>query len=174
MTDAPPFLEVSDLVKEFRVWGRGSRAVLRAVDGVSLSVPKGRVLGIVGESGSGKSTLARCILRLTEPTAGRVVLGGTDVTAVRGRELRRLRRRMQIVFQDPYASLDPRMTVGAIIEEPLRVHRVDDDRAKRVGELLELVGLERRHANRYPHEFSGGQRQRVGIARALEIGRAHV
>lgn len=164
-----PVLEVTDLVKEFPVRGRRGRAVVRAVDGVSLTLERGRSLAVVGESGSGKSTLARCILRLVEPTAGRIVLDGVDLAGVSRAELRKLRRRIQMVFQDPFSSLDPRMTVGACIAEPLAIHRVPGDRAARVAELLALVGLEAAHVNRYPHEFSGGQRQRIGIARALAL-----
>ncbi|MFM7223920.1 MAG: ABC transporter ATP-binding protein [Actinomycetota bacterium] len=161
------FLEVSDLVKEFPV--RASRAVVRAVADVSFTLGRGRSLGIVGESGSGKSTLVRCVLRLLEPDSGRVVLDGVDLTRASRGDLRRQRRKMQIVFQDPFSALDPRMTVGAIVAEPLLIHRVPGDRAARVAELLRLVGLDADHVNRYPHEFSGGQRQRVGIARALAL-----
>ena len=136
---------------------------------MSLHIDKGETLGLVGESGSGKSTVARCILRLTEPTSGSVVFDGVDLTSLDRRQLRNRRRDMQIVFQDPMASLDPRMTVSAIIAEPLHIHRTTDDIPARVGDLLELVGLNPEHGNRYPHEFSGGQRQRIGIARALAL-----
>ena len=167
-------LEVTDLEKVFPIVRGGAlrRTVgaIRAVDGVSLEIAAGETLGLVGESGSGKSTLARCVLRLLEPTAGRVVFDGRDVLACDRRQLRRLRRDMQIVFQDPYRSLDPRMTVEQLIAEPLDVHGLAATRAARrarVAELLALVGLEPGHAARYPRAFSGGQRQRIGIARAL-------
>ncbi len=144
---------------------------VQAVDGVSLGVRSGETVGLVGESGCGKSTVARAILRLVEPTGGRVVFDGTDMTTLRGGELRSMRRRMQMIFQDPYASLNPRMTVGSMIAEPIRVHGLASrrDAARRVTELLGLVGLPGRALNRYPHEFSGGQRQRIGIARALAV-----
>ncbi|MFN2389755.1 MAG: ABC transporter ATP-binding protein [Actinomycetota bacterium] len=167
-------LRVEDLVKIFPVTRgaviRRTVGLARAVDGVSFSLPRGQTLGLVGESGCGKSTIARCVLRLIEPTSGRIYLDGTDVLALGPRELRRLRRRMQIVFQDPHGSLNPRMTVEDLIAEPLHWHRLVTDRraaARRVAELLELVGLSPEHARRYPHKFSGGQRQRIGIARAL-------
>jgi oligopeptide/dipeptide ABC transporter ATP-binding protein len=146
--------------------------VLRAVDGVSFAVAPGETLGLVGESGCGKTTTARLILRAIEPTAGRVLFEGEDLTALRPRDLLPFRRRAQIVFQDPYASLNPRMTVARIVGEPLRVHRVvaGAEVEGRVRDLLEMVGLQAEHAARYPHELSGGQRQRVGIARALAVG----
>jgi oligopeptide/dipeptide ABC transporter ATP-binding protein len=144
---------------------------VRAVDGVSLEVRRGETLGLVGESGCGKSTYARAVLRLLDSTSGRVWFDGQDVTTVSGDALRRLRRRMQMIFQDPYASLNPRMTIGSMLAEPLRVHGIarGADARKRVQELIEMVGLPRNAVNRYPHEFSGGQRQRAGIARALAV-----
>jgi len=164
-------LEVRGLHKWFPVRGgllNRVRAQVQAVQDVSFSIQQGEILGLVGESGSGKSTLGRSILRLTEPTGGSVLFEGRDVLAMRGSELRGLRRRMQIVFQDPFASLDPRMTVEAIIGEALAIHRLKPG-ADRVGELLELVGLSPDQRKRYPHQFSGGQRQRIGIARALAV-----
>jgi oligopeptide/dipeptide ABC transporter ATP-binding protein len=142
---------------------------VKAVDDVSFSVNEGETLGIVGESGCGKSTTGRAILRLTKPTEGDVIFQGQNLSALKGPGLRKIRRDMQIVFQDPYASLNPRMTVGSILEEPLKIHGLaaGTDRKRRVKELLDIVGLSEHHYNRYPHEFSGGQRQRIGIARAL-------
>ncbi len=150
-----------------RLWGGGE--VVKAVDGVDLTVRRGRTLGLVGESGSGKTTVGRTLLRLIPATAGRVVFDGQDVFALPARAMTRLRRRMQIIFQDPASSLDPRMTIGHIVAEPLKVHfsMRRRQRRQRVNELLRRVGLAEEYANRYPHEFSGGQRQRVGIARAL-------
>lgn len=166
-----PILDVNGLVKYFTVkTSRGVRAyknVVQAVSGVSFSVRPGETLGLVGESGSGKTTVGRCVLRLVEPTAGSVRFQGEELVGMRPDRLRQLRRDMQIVFQDPYASLDPRLTVGTSIAEPLEVQKIPGDHQARVKELLELVGLSPDHSRRFPHEFSGGQRQRIGIARAL-------
>ena len=144
---------------------------MRAVDGVSLDVYRGETLGLVGESGCGKSTFARAVIRLVDATDGRIEFDGTDVTSLKGDALRRMRRRMQMIFQDPYASLNPRMTIGSMLAEPLKVHRIASGRqaARRAQRLIEIVGLPRNAINRYPHEFSGGQRQRAGIARALAV-----
>jgi peptide/nickel transport system ATP-binding protein len=144
---------------------------VRAVDGVSFSLSEGETLGLVGESGSGKSTTGYCVLQLLRPTAGSIRFLGRELTELSFRDLRGLRKEMQIVFQDPYSSLDPRLTVEQIVVDPLEVHRVGDrlSRRLRVSELLELVGIDPGHAHRYPHEFSGGQRQRIGIARALAL-----
>jgi oligopeptide transport system ATP-binding protein len=165
---------VRDLVKYFPInAGVFSRHVadVRAVDGVDLTIRQGETLGLVGESGSGKTTAGRVILRLTPATAGTIVFRGRDITKLAGSELRALRKEMQIIFQDPYASLNPRMTVGDIITEPLEIHKIARGKAaeERCQELLKMVGLQPYHANRYPHEFSGGQRQRVGVARALAV-----
>jgi oligopeptide/dipeptide ABC transporter ATP-binding protein len=168
-----PLLHVHDLVKEFPIKaGFFSRQIgsVKAVSGVSFDVPKGQTLGLVGESGCGKSTTGRLVLRLIEATSGEVDFDGQDVLKLRGSDLRALRRKMQIVFQDPYASLDPRMTVSAIISEPMRIHRTKSlNITARVKELMERVGLNADHVNRFPHEFSGGQRQRIGVARALAL-----
>jgi oligopeptide transport system ATP-binding protein len=162
-------LRVEGLAKHFPA--RGGKGVVRAVDGVSFEVQSGETLGIVGESGCGKSTLARTLLRLIKPTAGAIEFDGTDLCALDQRALRAMRREMQMIFQDPFASLDPRLKIGAIVAEPLVIHRIGNrvSRRKAVAELLETVGLEAAAAERYPHEFSGGQRQRVGIARALAL-----
>ena len=166
-------LEVRHLVKEFGRRGtllrRGS--IVRAVDDVSFSIDEGETFGLVGESGSGKTTTGRCILRLIEPTSGEVRFKGEDVLAFSSSRLRQARRDMQIVFQDPYSSLNPRMRAGSIVEEPLIIHRMGSkaERRARVSELFELVGLDPGQAARYPHQFSGGQRQRIGLARALAL-----
>ena len=170
-----PLLRVTNLVKNFPVRGGfwpGAAEQVHAVDRVSFEIAAGETLGLVGESGCGKSTTGRCILRLTEPTAGEIWFDGRDVTALSGAALRALTRDMQIIFQDPYASLDPRMTIGAIIGEALIIHRLAKSPRQfeeRIVELLETVGLGADQMRRYPHEFSGGQRQRIGIARALAV-----
>jgi oligopeptide transport system ATP-binding protein len=175
MTMVEPLLKVDSLVKHFPVKaGMFARATefVRAVDGVSFHIDAGQTLGLVGESGCGKSTTGRCILRLIEPTSGTVAFEGRNVTAMGEDELRRLRRDVQIIFQDPYSSLNPRMTVGAIVGEALTIHALAANAREyedRVVELLETVGLAADHMRRYPHEFSGGQRQRIGIARALAV-----
>jgi ABC-type oligopeptide transport system ATPase subunit len=169
-------LEVRHLVKHFvrrqGLWRRPS--TVAAVDDVSFSIEEGEMFGLVGESGSGKSTTGRCILRLIEPTAGEVLFRGENVLRLSKSRMRLARRHMQIVFQDPFSSLNPRMRVGDIVEEPLIIHRLGNrtERRARVAELFELVGLEPGHLTRYPHEFSGGQRQRIGIARALALNPA--
>ncbi len=150
---------------------------IKAVDGISFDLYKGETLGLVGESGCGKSTTGRAILQLYRPTAGKVIFEGKELTTMKGSELRRMRRRMQMIFQDPYASLNPRMTVGSIIAEPLEVHNIGGsrkERQERVQELLKIVGLNPYFINRYPHEFSGGQRQRIGVARALALNPAFI
>ena len=171
-----PLLEVHNLTKRFpihRATGPFTQVTdeVRAVDGVDLTVDAGETLGLVGESGCGKSTLGRCLLRLLEPTGGTIAFDGQDLRALAPESLRKARREMQIVFQDPFASLNPRMTIGAILEEPLRVHKIVPAQGLRaeVARLLGQVGLPLAAATRYPHEFSGGQRQRVGIARALAL-----
>ncbi len=167
-------VEVKNLKKHFPtgegLFGAGSDTV-KAVDDVSFTIRRGETFGLVGESGCGKSTTGRCMLRLIEPTSGEVRFDGQDLLSLDSKELRTLRREMQIIFQDPYSSLNPRMQVGEIIAEPLVIHRVGNrsKRRERVAELLGLVGLKSEHADRYPHEFSGGQRQRIGIARALAL-----
>jgi len=163
-----PLVEIIDLKKYFPA---SHKQVVRAVDGISFTIQRGETLGLVGESGCGKTTVGRLILRLIEPTSGEIRFDGRDLLAISRGEMRALRRRMQIIFQDPYSSLNPRMKVGAIIAEPLEIHRVGDrrERKDRVAELLRVVGLDPDYANRYPHQFSGGQRQRLGIARALAL-----
>jgi oligopeptide/dipeptide ABC transporter ATP-binding protein len=162
-------VEVRDLFKHFAI--EGSDDVVRAVDGVSFSIFRGETLGLVGESGCGKSTVGRCILRLIEPTAGKVSFAGRDVLSLGKADLRELRREMQIVFQDPYASLNPRMRVEDIVGEPLVIHKIGTkaERRDRVADLLRRVGLDPTYSKRYPHEFSGGQRQRIGVARTLAL-----
>jgi len=175
MTDAGPLLEVTDLVKHYAVRGgvlRRRIGTVHAVDGVSFSLSTGETLGLVGESGCGKSTVARSVLRLIEPSSGAIRLDGTDITRLGKTALRPHRRSMQIVFQDPFASLNPRMTAGDIVGEPLEVHGLATGQRKRdrVGELFEQVGLRPDQMKNYPHQFSGGQRQRICIARALSLG----
>jgi peptide/nickel transport system ATP-binding protein/oligopeptide transport system ATP-binding protein len=169
-------LKVTNLVKNFELrvnnGARRKKRIVQAVTNVSFSVGKGQTLGLVGESGSGKTTVGRCVLRLIEPTSGNVEFEGQDLGSLQFEEMRALRRKMQIVFQDPFASLDPKMTVGASISEPLIVQDVPGDHSDKVIELLELVGLSADHAQRFPHEFSGGQRQRIGVARALALNPA--
>jgi peptide/nickel transport system ATP-binding protein/oligopeptide transport system ATP-binding protein len=173
---AEPLLRVRGLVKHFPidrgVMFRRNVGAVHAVDGIEFDVMRGETFGIVGESGSGKSTTARLIARLLDPTAGEVRFEGRDITALHGAGLKPVRRELQMVFQDPYSSLNQRKTIGSIVAEPLLIHRVEPDRAARkraVQELMDTVGLNPEHYNRYPHEFSGGQRQRVGIARALAL-----
>jgi oligopeptide/dipeptide ABC transporter ATP-binding protein len=175
VTAGTPLVSVRGLRKHYPLragFFGGSRLAVRALDGVDLTVRAGETLGIVGESGCGKSTLGRCVLRLTEPTAGEVWFDGQNLLALSARDMRRMRREMQIIFQDPYASLNPRMRVGAIVAEGIEIHRLarGAEKRRRVEELLDKVGLSPEHYDRYPHEFSGGQRQRVGIARALAVG----
>ncbi len=163
-----PLVEITDLKKHFPA---SHKQLVRAVDGVSFTIKRGETLGLVGESGCGKTTVGRCILRLIEPTSGEIRFDGSNLAELGRGELRDLRRRMQIIFQDPYSSLNPRMKVGAIVSEPLEIHGVGrhEERRERVVELLRVVGLDPDYANRYPHQFSGGQRQRIGIARALAL-----
>ena len=170
----PPVLEVRNLKKHFPIrkgFLQRTAGHVYAVDGVSFSIRDGETLGLVGESGCGKSTVGRAILRLIEPTGGAILLDGRDITHLKKAELRPYRRQMQIIFQDPFSSLDPRMSAGDIVAEPLRVHRVGDraDVRKKVAQLFERVGLRNSQMDSYPHQFSGGQRQRIGIARALAL-----
>lgn len=169
-----PLLEVNHLTKYFPIKkGLFNRTVghVKAVDGLNFTIFKGETLGLVGESGCGKSTTGRTLLQLLRPTTGEIKYEGRNMVGLPPEELRRLRKDMQMVFQDPYASLDPRMTVGELIAEPLDIHQAASgkERARRIDELLEIVGLNSRYADRYGHEFSGGQRQRIGIARALAL-----
>ena len=169
-----PLIEVRDLVKVFPIKGgvlQRTVAQVRAVDGVNLRVRRGETLGLVGESGCGKTTIGRLLLRLLEPTSGQILFDGQDITRLRGPALKPFRRRMQIIFQDPFASLDPRSPIGESIGDGLRIHGMGNaaERRKRVQRIMNLVGLQDYQARRYPHEFSGGQRQRVGIARALVL-----
>jgi oligopeptide transport system ATP-binding protein len=165
---APPLLTIRGLMMHFPA-DRGG--VIRAVDGVDLDIAAGETLGLVGESGCGKSTLGRCLLRLYKPTAGTIEYDGRNLARLSSREMRPYRRHLQMIFQDPYASLNPRMTVEDLVAEPLEIHRMGPSRGvrRRVQELMQLVGLDPRYIRRYPHEFSGGQRQRIGIARALAL-----
>ncbi|HEX6728732.1 MAG TPA: dipeptide ABC transporter ATP-binding protein [Pyrinomonadaceae bacterium] len=166
---ASTLVSVRDLVKHFPV--EGSDDVVRAVDGVSFEIFAGETLGLVGESGCGKSTVGRCLLRLIEPTSGRITFEGTNLLSLGQKEMRAIRREMQIIFQDPYASLNPRMKIGDIVGEPLVIHNQGskNERRQRVAELLRRVGLDPDYMNRYAHEFSGGQRQRIGVARTLAL-----
>lgn len=171
-----PFIDVRDLKMHFPIKAGGlfqrNIGTIRAVDGASFFIRKGETLGLVGESGSGKTTIGRCLLQLHRPSSGEVYFDQHNLCRIKGSKLRHMRRRMQIIFQDPYSSLNPRMTAGNIIGEPLKVHKLSknrEDYAQQVGELLELVGLNKHMADRFPHEFSGGQRQRIGIARALAV-----
>ena len=175
MNQTPELISIRDLKVHFPVPGRGlfgrSKQMVKAVDGVNLEVRQGETLGLVGESGCGKTTLGRAILRLTEPTSGQIVFRDQDLAALSNSQMRGLRRKLQIIFQDPYASLNPRMTVGQIIGEPLDTFDLATgaDKQRRIQALMEMVGLSPRLRKRYPHEFSGGQRQRIGIARALAV-----
>lgn len=162
-------VQVRDMVKHFPV--DNSDDVVRAVDGISFDIFSGETLGLVGESGCGKSTVGRCLLRLYEPTSGEIWFEDTDITTLGNKDLQKLRREMQIIFQDPYASLNPRLSIQSIVSEPLKIHGIGDKNTRKemVADLLQKVGLDPRYMSRYPHEFSGGQRQRIGIARALAL-----
>jgi len=170
-TSDGPLISVVDVVKHFPTGSGFSREVVRAVDGVTFDIAKGETLGLVGESGCGKSTLGRVIMQLHPATSGSIKFEGRELTTMKGNELRQVRQRMQIIFQDPYASLNPRMAIGDIVAEPLKNFSIGNKRAreKRVKEIMGVCGLNPDFANRYPHEFSGGQRQRIGIARALVL-----
>jgi oligopeptide/dipeptide ABC transporter ATP-binding protein len=174
MTDSEPLLRAEGVVKKFPQRHGGRKAMVTAVDGVSFEVRAGETLGIVGESGCGKSTLGRCLVRLTDLSDGRVIFRDQDITSLSRRRLRPIRSQLQLIFQDPYASLNPRRRVADIVAEPLRVHGYGDEKAiqRRIGELFDLVKLDPSSGVRYPHEFSGGQRQRIGIARALALNPA--
>ncbi len=170
----PPLVEVRDLVKHFPIRGgilQRTIGMVQAVDGVSFDVRRGETLGLVGESGCGKTTVGRLLLRIIEPTSGTIRFDGIDLTAIKGAALKPYRRRIQIIFQDPYSSLDPRAPIADSIGEGLRVHGLGSpaERREKVSQMMDLVGLQPYHARRYPHEFSGGQRQRIGIARALVL-----
>jgi oligopeptide transport system ATP-binding protein len=175
MTGTAPLVQVQNLVKHFPIrkgfFSSGETGVVRAVDDITFTVGRGETLGLVGESGCGKSTTGRLMLRLIEPTAGAIKYEGVDIARLAPRQMRERRRELQIIFQDPFSSLNPRMTVESIITEPLIIHSIGTSasRRERAHELLDVVGLARSYANRYPHEFSGGQRQRIGIARALAL-----
>ena len=170
---ADPMIRVENLVKQFHVKSGpfGKKGVVHAVNGVTLTIWRGETVGLVGESGCGKSTLGRTILKVYEPDSGRIFCGGAEITNLDHRQMQPYRQRMQMIFQDPYASLNPRFTVGELIAEPMKIYKLCDgkERAERVQQLLETVGLKPDHIRRYPHEFSGGQRQRIGIARALAL-----
>ena len=168
-TEKSELLNVRNLVKHFPI--DNSLDVVKAVDGVSFDIKSGETLGLVGESGCGKSTVGRCLLRLHEPTSGEVLFEGKNIVGLPNREMQTLRREMQIIFQDPYASLNPRLSILSIVSEPLKIHGIGNkkEQAERVGDLLKKVGLDPNYMRRYPHEFSGGQRQRIGIARALAL-----
>lgn len=171
---ADPILELKDLKVHFQVGGGflQKKDTVKAVDGISLSIYPGETFGLVGESGCGKSTTGRAIVKINTPTEGEILFDGKDITKIKGKELNQFKQEVQMIFQDPYASLNPRMTVGEIIKEPMDIHKVyktEEEKEARVRELLELVGLKPDHIRRYPHEFSGGQRQRIGIARTLAL-----
>lgn len=173
MTSKEILVEVKNLKQYFNIHNHlGEKAYVKAVDDVTFNIYKGETVGLVGESGSGKTTLGRSILRIYDPTSGQIKIDGKDITRIRGSKLLPYRKKMQYIFQDPYASLDPRMTVSDIIGEPLDIHNLTNsksERADRIRELMRIVGLNTEHASRYPHEFSGGQRQRIGIARAIAV-----